>query len=76
MTRNLSAACQLLHNADPEAWDLFVKAFDEFSGDVTATVIAAEADQLVGAQGQARICLKLQRIFKEWQLVLKQPAPR
>lgn len=68
----LTIVCQRLRSADPEIWDLFLIAFEEYAQRVTATVITAPPESLVRTQGQAQQCLALLRLFREAHLKTNQ----
>ena len=60
----IEEAALQLRAAGGEAYDRFVNAFETYSRDVTDAVTDAPADQVLGAQGQARQVKKILQTLK------------
>ncbi len=65
----------MLRNANPEAWDMFLRVFENYTSEITVAVTEAPPGDVLVLQGQARQCLKLLRLFKECDSTSRKPAP-
>lgn len=61
----LSHYAHTLQLAAPREWEAFVQCFDAYATEITVTVISAEQNEVLGAQGKARAFLHLLKIFRE-----------
>lgn len=62
---DLKAETMRLRAAGGEQYENFVKAFEAYYHDVTEAVTDTPADQVLGAQGQARATKKLLLMFQD-----------
>lgn len=60
---SLILATKRLSREAPNAWDEFRKAFDNFASDTKDKCISAMPSDLQVAQGNAQMCVLLQRLF-------------
>lgn len=61
-----------LRNADPETWDQWVHAFHVYTVERAIETVGAGSDTILVAQGAARQCQALLRVFQECH-IQKQP---
>ena len=60
----LSQHAHALHIAAPREWETFVEVFDAYATEVTVAVTAAEQNEILQKQGQARAFLHLLNLFR------------
>ncbi len=72
----LSELCLLLRNANPEAWDGFVRSFSAYTHEAMLGMTESPADKLLLMQGRVQQCQALLRLFKECDVPNRKPAPQ
>ena len=73
---SLSELCLLLRNANPEAWEAFVRSFADYTNEATLAMTDAPADKILITQGRAQQCRALLRLFKECDVPNRKPTPQ
>lgn len=66
----------LLRNANPEAWEGFLRSLDNYTHEVLTQLADAPADKLLGMQGRVNQCRAFLRVFKECDAPSRKPAPQ
>jgi hypothetical protein len=66
----------LLRNANPEAWDKFLRALDVYTTEAMTALASTPADEVLRQQGRVQQCLALLRFFKECDAPSRKPAPQ
>lgn len=54
-----------LQLSSPREWEAFVECFDAYATEVTVAVAAAEQNEVLQKQGQARAFLHLLKVFRD-----------
>jgi len=54
-----------MKNADPRAWEGFMRSFDEYVTELTVAVTEAPPSDILVSQGRAQIARKLFQMFLE-----------
>lgn len=68
----LTEAALFLRNSAPEEWEVFKRAFDEYTHKALLGCCAADASHIMEAKGMAQQCQALLRMFVECD---QRPAP-
>lgn len=59
----------------PKEWEAFVQCFDAYATEVTVAVTAAEQNEILVKQGQAKAFLHLLQTFRTCHIKRPQPSP-
>jgi hypothetical protein len=73
---DLSKYALLLRNANPDAWEAFLKTFACYAQEVLENTSMAPADQVLRMQGRAQQCRALLQIFRDCASPSRKPAPQ
>lgn len=65
----------MLRNANPEAWDAFLRSISVYTQEAMEGMAAAPADKLLLMQGRVQQCQALLRVFNECGAPSRKPAP-
>ena len=73
---DLSKFALLLRNANPDAWEAFLRTFTDYTQEVLENTSMAPADQVLRMQGRAQQCRALLQIFRDCASPSRKPAPQ
>ncbi len=71
----LGQLCLQLRNANPEAWDGFIRSFSDYTHEAMIAMAESPADKILVMQGRVNQCQALLRLFKECDAPSRKPAP-
>jgi hypothetical protein len=72
----ISKHALMLRNANPEAWDGFLRALDDYTNEALVALASTPADEVLRQQGRVQQCRAFLRIFKECDAPSRKPAPQ